>query len=155
MTDIRQDEITGIHKVPLYGALGVVVLSIVLICFAVVTGKGQVGRTIGKPAVERAISFRTNATGEFSVLDAETAETLGSFGTGAGAFIRMSVRSMTLNRTSKGIPYDLPYRLVRTADGKMSFIDPETGHFIKLNAFGSVAMTSFSQFLPNPSENGA
>lgn len=149
MTHHRQDEITGIHKVPLYGALSVVVLTVFLVGVSALTGKGTVGRTIGEPAIERSISFKTEAAGGFSVLDADTSEKIHSFGLGEGAFIRSSIRSMSLNRTSKRVQQNLPYRLVRTAEGKLSLIDPQTSHFIKLNAFGAVATTSFSQLLPD------
>lgn len=151
MTQHHQNEITGIHKVPLYGALAVVVLSVVLVLFSVATGKGTVGRTIGEPVMERTISFKTEPSGGFSVLDTDTSEKIQSFGLGEGAFIRSSIRSMSLNRTSKNVRQDLPYQLVQTAEGKLSLVDPETQHFIKLNAFGAVAMTSFSQLLADAS----
>lgn len=147
----RKDEITGIHRLPLFGALAVVVFAIIAVSGAVLTGSGKVQRTIGDPVVDRTITFRNDADGFVSVLDADTRETIASFGIGEGAFVRMSVRSMTLKRKSKGVRYDLPYRLVRTAEGKLSMIDPATGHFIKLNAFGSVAMSSFLKFLPDHS----
>lgn len=150
-----QNEITGIHKVPLYGALAVVVFSLICVLGAVVTQSGQVGRTIGEPVLERTIAFRNDPSGVVTVLDANTQEALVQFGIGEGAFVRMSVRSMTLQRASQRVDHKLPYRLVQTAKGKLSFVDPETGHFIKLNAFGAVAMSSFSQLLPGHSEKGA
>lgn len=155
MTDRQQHEITGIHRLPLYGALAVVLFALVVVAGALVTDSGKVGRTIGEPVAERTIGFRDEAGGIVSVFDADTQQTLGRFGVGEGAFVRMSVRSMTLKRISKRVSHELPYRLVRTAEGKLSFIDPATGHFIKLNAFGSVAISSFSQFLPDHSEKGA
>lgn len=155
MSNQRRDEITGIHKLPLFGALAVVVFAVITVVGALATDGGKVGRTIGEPAVERIIGFRDEAGGVVSVFDAETKETIGQFGIGEGAFLRMSVRTMTLQRTSKRIRHDLPYRLVRTAKGKMSFIDPQTGHFIKLNAFGSVAISNFEKLLPDHSSKGA
>ena len=155
MSQQRRDEITGIHKLPLFGALAVVLLALVTVIGSVSTGTGTVGRTIGEPVSERLIGFRDEAGGVVAVFDAETDQTIGSFGVGEGAFLRMAVRSMTFQRTSKRIRYDLPYRLTRTAEGKMSFIDPETGHFIKLNAFGPVALSSFGALLPDHSEQGA
>ncbi len=155
MNQPRRDQITGIHKLPLFGALAVVLLAIVTVVGSVSTGAGTVGRTIGVPVAERMIGFRDEAGGVVAVFDAETNETIGSFGVGEGAFLRMAVRSMTFQRTSKRIRYDLPYRLTRTDSGKMSFIDPQTGHFIKLNAFGPVAISSFSALLPDHSKQGA
>lgn len=155
MTSDRHDQITGFHKLPLFGALGVVLFSLTLVTVAVVTDSGRVERQIGNPVAERSITFRNESAGVVSVLDAETRETIGKFGIGEGAFVRMSVRSMTLNRTSKRVRHDLPYRLVQTSEGRLSIVDPATGHFIKLNAFGSVAMSSFSKFLPDHSEKGA
>ena len=155
MTQTQHNQITGIHKLPLYGALGIVVLALVLVSLSVAMGKQTVGRTVGEATLERSIRFQTEPAGAFSVLDARTNEKIHSFGSGEGAFIRISIRSMTLNRTLQKVRYDLPYQLVQTADGKLSLIDTETGHFIKLNAFGSVATDGFAKLLSNQSQAGA
>ncbi len=150
-----QAQITGTHKLPLYGALAVVIFALIMVTGSLATGSGKVARTIGMPVVERELVFRDDAAGVVSVLDAHSRQIIAQFGVGEGAFVRMSVRSMSLNRISHKVRQDLPYRLVRTASGKLSFIDPVTGHFIKLNAFGSVAISSFSHLLPDHSEKGA
>ncbi len=155
MTKHATGEIKGIHRLPLYGAAAVVVFAVVAVLGSHVTDMGKVERSLGVPIADRSISFRNEANGAVTVLDADTQEEITQFGVGEGTFVRMSVRSMSLNRKSKRVSYNLPYRLVRTEAGKLSIVDPETGHFIKLNAFGSIALSSFSKILPETTESGA
>lgn len=149
----HQTQITGIHKLPLYGALAVVIFAVAAIAFSSWTGKGRVGKIIIAPVVERSITFRNDANGTVRVIDADTQAQVAAFGTGEGAFMRAAIRSMSLNRTSQGVAYTLPYTVARLADGKLVIIDPATEHSITLNAFGRVAMEPFAQMLPNTSQN--
>lgn len=151
----QSSEITGIHKLPLYGALGVVVFAVVIVAFSVITGQGKVSASLGDPIAERTVHFRNDDGGVVSVLDAHSGEIVTQFGVGEGAFLRTTVRSMTLNRTAKGVHYSLPYRIVRTDTGQLSIVDPETNHFIQLKSFGPVATSSFSKILPKTGQAGA
>ncbi|MEM8749459.1 MAG: photosynthetic complex assembly protein PuhC [Pseudomonadota bacterium] len=143
----RTDKIEGIHKLPLFGALAVVVLTVVVVIGAMQTDTGRVTRTIGEPIAERELLFRDGPKGTVIVRDAETKAVIATYGRGEGAFIRQSMRALSYNRTHYATERGQPYRLVKTAAGKLSIVDPVTGKFIKLNAFGAVAMEGFSALL--------
>ncbi|MEM6680656.1 MAG: photosynthetic complex assembly protein PuhC [Pseudomonadota bacterium] len=137
------------HNLPLYGILAVMVLCVLLVVASVLTGTGKVRGSIGIPVVERSITFHSDAQGGFRVVDADTSQDIKRFAKGEGAFIRSSIRSMSLNRRAHRIQHDLPYRLAKTEQGRLSLIDPETGQFITVNAFGPVAARSYASLLPS------
>ena len=149
-------EITGIHKLPLYGAFGVAVLTLVLVTVFVFSGAKPVA-IASSPVIEaRELLFRDGTNGEVLVYDAETRQKLASFGKGDGAFLRISMRGMTRKRISGEHDLASPYTLVKTEDGNLYVKDPLSSHKIRINAFGSVAIENFSQFLEHDySEKGA
>lgn len=135
------------HRLPLMAALAVVVLALVVTLGTQFTGEGKVTRTIGEVDRERLLQFRDGEAGTVIVSDANTRKIIVRFGRGEGAFVRQSMRALSHNRAQMGVEKGQPYRLVETAKGKLSIVDPVTGKFIKLNAFGRVAMEGFSHLL--------
>jgi len=144
---VRTDKIEGIHKLPLFGALGVAALTLFVVGGAQLSDAGKVTRTIGTPVNERALLFRDGRNGSVIVRDAEDKEIVARFGKGQGAFIRQSIRALSHGRQQRKMEKGQAYKLVQTETGKLSIIDPVTGKFIKLNAFGKVAMTGFLSLL--------
>ena len=138
----------GLHAAPLYGALGVVVIALILVTGTVLSGKKPAQSSAAEPAIERSIRIEAEAGGSFRAIDADTQVAIRSYGLGEGTFIRTSIRSMTRNRMSHRVAGHLPYRLVASEDGKLSLIDPETGMVIGLSAFGQGASNSFAALLP-------
>ena len=155
MKNNRTDQITGYHKWPLYGALGVVVFSFLIILGAVLTGQPPVGLKQSETVLQRDLFFRDGTEGKVHVYDAETKKRLGSFAKGEGAFVRISMRAMAHQRKQNEIDLRLPYRLIKSSDGNMKIVDPQSDHAIRLNAFGAVAVDSFAQFLTNQTGKGA
>lgn len=155
MKNNRTDQITGYHKWPLYGALGVVVFTFLIVLGAVLTGQPPVGLKQSETVLQRDLFFRDGTEGKVHVYDAETKKRLGSFGKGEGAFIRISMRAMAHQRKQNEIDLRLPYRLIKLSDGNMKIVDPQSDHAIRLNAFGAVAVDSFAQFLTNQTGKGA
>jgi putative photosynthetic complex assembly protein len=149
----RQDKIEGIHKVPLFGALGVAALALFVVAGAQFSGAEKVTRSIGVPEQERTLLFRDGASGKVIVRDAVTKKILATYGRGEGAFIRQSMRAMSHTRIQQKQEMGQPYRLVKTKSGKLSIVDPVTGKFIKLNAFGKVAMDGFLALLGDSAES--
>lgn len=155
MENNRKDQITGYHKWPLYGALGVVMFSFLIILGAVLSGQPPVGSKQSETVTYRDLFFRDGTQGKVHVYDAETKKRLGSFGKGEGAFVRISMRAMAHQRKQNEIDLKLPYRLIKLRDGNMKIVDPQSDHAIRLNAFGAVAVDSFAQFLTNQTGKGA
>lgn len=155
MKNNRTDQITGYHKWPLLGALGVVVFSFMIILGAVASGQPPVGLKQSDTVTQRDLFFRDGTEGKVHVYDAKTKKRLGSFGKGEGAFVRISMRAMAHQRKQNEIDLRLPYRLIKLSDGNMKIVDPQSDHAIRLNAFGAVAVDSFAQFLTNQTGKGA
>jgi len=155
MTQERTDQITGYHKWPLYGALGVVVFTFLIVLAAVLMKKEPVNIEKAETVIQRDLFFRDGTQGKVVVYDAETKKRLGSFGKGEGAFVRISMRAMAHKRKQNEIDLRLPYRLIKLSDGNMKIVDPQNDHAIRLNAFGTVAIESFAQFLTNQTGKGA
>ncbi|MFD0917820.1 photosynthetic complex assembly protein PuhC [Pseudahrensia aquimaris] len=148
-------EITGIHRAPLYGALGVVLFTLAIVLGSAITDGGRVTKELGQPVAERDLIFRDGEAGTIVVRDAASNEKLATYGKGEGAFIRISMRALTHARRTRSVPLGKPYRLVRNAQNHLSILDPQTGEFIKLIAFGSVATESFGRFLKAPVRTSA
>ncbi len=155
MKNNRTNQITGYHKWPLYGALGVVVFTFLIVLGAVLTDQPPVGLKQSETILQRDLFFRDGTEGKVYVYDAETKKRLGSFGKGEGAFVRISMRAMAHQRKQNEIDLRLPYRLIKLSDGNMKIVDPQSDHAIRLNAFGAVAVDSFAQFLTNQTGKGA
>ncbi|MEL6750573.1 MAG: photosynthetic complex assembly protein PuhC [Pseudomonadota bacterium] len=143
----RTDKIEGIHKLPLFGALGVAVLALVVVAQAQVSGKGKVERSMGEVAESRSLIFRDAPGGKVVVRDAQTGAVLARYGRGEGAFIRQSMRAMSHKRNQWSVENGQPYSLVRTTANKLVINDPVTGQFITLNAFGKVATSGYAALL--------
>ena len=155
MTQQRTDEITGYHKWPLYGALGVVVFTFLIVLASVLMKNEPVNMAKAETVTHRDLFFRDGEQGKVLVYDANTKKRLGSFDKGEGAFVRISMRAMAHHRKQREIDLRLPYRLIKLSDGNMKVIDPQSGHGIRLNAFGAVAVDSFAKFLNNQTGKGA
>ncbi len=155
MNTQRTDEITGYHKWPLFGALGVVVFTILLVVGSVWLEKDAVALPQAETQLQRDLFFRDATNGKVVVYDAKTRKRISSFGKGEGAFVRISMRAMAHQRKQREIDLLLPYRLIKLSDGNMKIVDPQSGHSIRLNAFGAVAIDSFAKFLTDQTGKGA
>ncbi|MEM8651596.1 MAG: photosynthetic complex assembly protein PuhC [Pseudomonadota bacterium] len=156
MTQHTDHEIRGIHRLPLWGAFGVALLSLLLVTVFVVSGAKPV-RVADSPVVaERSLIFRDGTNGAVVVRDAHSYRELVSFNKGEGAFVRISMRGMTRQRILKQLDVASPYNLVKTERGNLFIVDPLSLNKIRVDAFGPIAIKSFNQFLARDySEKGA
>lgn len=155
MNSKQTSEIQGIHKVPLYGALAVVLLALLLVIGSVIAN-GPVDNKDHATLEERSLYILDEKNGTLAVYDARTKQNLGRFEKGEGAFVRISMRSLVRMRTLKEIDLNLPFKLVKMENGDLRITDPASGENIRVNAFGPIAIKSFAQFLNNHhSEEGA
>ncbi|MEM9277455.1 MAG: photosynthetic complex assembly protein PuhC [Pseudomonadota bacterium] len=140
-------EITGIHKWPLFGALALVVFSLLLVFGSVISGVEPVGFNNSPTVTERSLLFRDGNNGEVLVFDADSFQALATFEKGEGAFVRISMRGMARQRINRELDLLSPFQLMKTENGNLYILDPLSDHKIRINAFGPVATKSFSQFL--------
>lgn len=64
-----------------------------------------------------------------------------------GGFVTVVQNGLERVRRVHGVALDLPVRLVRHADGRLSLIDPETDWNVELYAFGSDNKAAFERLL--------
>lgn len=64
-----------------------------------------------------------------------------------GGFVTVVQNGLQRHRLVHGVPADLPVRLIRYADGRLSLLDPETGWTIELYAFGADNKAAFERLL--------
>ncbi|EFL89086.1 photosynthetic complex assembly protein PuhC [Ahrensia sp. R2A130] len=157
--DQRTDKIEGVHKLPLFAAAGVVILTLFVVIGAQLSDGGKVSRVVGEPVEERALLFRDGSQGIVLVHDANSKALLASFGRGEGAFVRQSMRALIHNRRIRKQDLSAPYALQKAENGQLTLMDPENGKSIGLNAFGKVATGSFAPLLtatamPKPTTTG-
>lgn len=160
-----ENQVTGVHRWPLLGALSVVVFTLIIVTLSVIFSddktKGISGAQKISQVQHRNLHFRDAPNGEVVVYDADTSKPIGRFGKGKGAFVRISMRSMVSQRISKQISLTEPYSLIEYSDGNMRILDPIGGDSIRINAFGAVAINDFKRILstgiadPNHSAQGA
>lgn len=151
-------EITGIHKWPLIGALMVVLFTLLVVIVSVYQDRQSTKNALDilglqeTPAQSRALYFRDGKGGMVYVFDATTKKRIAKYAKGEGAFIRISMRSLARGRSLHEVEQKLPYRLEKMPSGQLLIKDPETQTSIRINAFGTTAMQSFTALLPNPSQ---
>lgn len=137
------------HNRIVMGAFSVAALAVVLVSTAVMTGAKVAPLPIGEIVESRDLFFRDASRGRIAVYDGETRRIITRFEKGEGAFVRQSMRALNHTRRVSNLDMGRAYQLTRTDKGIMLLSDPATGERIKLNAFGRVAIDSFTRFLPS------
>lgn len=95
------------------------------------------------PLVEhRMLAFADGPGGRIDVLGAGGAP-LGSIEAGHDGFVKVVLRGLARERMLHGVGPDSPFKLGRTADGRMLIEDPATGRVLLLDAFGAGNAQSF------------
>lgn len=64
-----------------------------------------------------------------------------------GGFVTVVQNGLERVRLVHGVAADLPVRLIRYADGRLSLLDPETNWNVELYAFGSDNKAAFERLL--------
>ncbi|MEQ8231241.1 MAG: photosynthetic complex assembly protein PuhC [Gammaproteobacteria bacterium] len=127
----------------LWAAGALVVLALVASLLARTTGIGTT-RMADTARVElRDLRFADRADGGIDVFlvgDAQPAHVLAPGGDG---FVRGVLRGLARERKRRGVAQEVPYRLERWADGRLTITDPATGRGADLGAFGP---TNFGAF---------
>jgi putative photosynthetic complex assembly protein len=107
-----------------------------------------------EPAALRTLQFEDAPQGTVIVRDAQTLETIHSFGRGEGSFVRATLRALVNHRKHQGIPLGGDFRLERHAGGQLFLIDEATAKTISLNAFGPANTAVFAAFLSTEKGEG-
>ncbi|MFK7964568.1 MAG: photosynthetic complex assembly protein PuhC [Burkholderiaceae bacterium] len=141
---------TSAPAVPRFMTIGVLALisaSIALAAFSSQTGIGRVEDTSGT-AVSRMLTFIPNDKQQLEIRDGTSGELLRTLPNLEEGFIIGALRGLQFNRNRVDKPLEAPYRLMYRADQGLALIDPSTGVYVQLEAFGKDNVATFAAFLP-------
>lgn len=102
---------------------------------------------VAAPAVERALVIVRDTAGGVRVTDAGTGVLVADLDPLAAGFIAGVDRALARERMKHGLDGDLPVRVVRWEDGRLSLIDPATGWRAELQGFGPDNLEAFARLL--------
>ncbi len=93
------------------------------------------------------VKFVDQSDGTVIAYEAGTGDELERIAPGGGGFIRVTMRSFAAERINRGLGSDVPFTLLRMADGDLLLQDRMTGRTMLLNAFGPSNEGVFAQLL--------
>jgi len=67
---------------------------------------------------------------------------------GEQGFVRGILRTLSRERMRRGIGSGPTFELIGHTDGRLTLLDPATGHRINLESFGPTNMASFAMLQP-------
>ena len=129
----------------LYGAGGLILVSLLSVALVRITGNGPDQRAA--PAVqERPLRFTDRPDGGIAVVDATTGALVADIH-GEQGFLRGALRALARERKSRGLGSEQPFQLIARTDGRLTLADPATGQRIDLESFGPVNAGAFAALL--------
>jgi putative photosynthetic complex assembly protein len=138
------------QKVPipfLVAAGGLIVLTLMLILGARLTGYGEAMLPDTDAVATRDLRFEDRATGAIAIYAEPQGTLIAEVPPGAGGFLRGTLRALVRERRQHGIGDAAPFRLMRAADGRLTLQDTATGRRIYLGAFGPANEGVFASLL--------
>ena len=122
-----------------------------LMLFTVVVTGVSVGFDVGRFKAEtgfvtqdRLLVFEDLADGGIAVRDPDGAEPVYIYNADDGGFVRTAMRALAHDRRMHRIGPEAPFRLIKTAEGRLIIEDPSTGSKIGAEAFGADNEQSFA-----------
>ncbi len=114
--------------------------------------KADIGRTPDQPGPSsvRHLTFERTADDAMLVRDAFTAELLERLPSADEGFIAGALRGLAFERRRQDEPEDAPYRLIARPGQGVALIDPATGVYVQLEAFGRDNVAALARYLPAP-----
>lgn len=97
----------------------------------------------------RLLRFEDAQQGVVIVRDANSGETIATFGRGEGSFVRATLRALVHDRIRKAVTNEGDFRLERHAGPQWFLIDEASGKTLSLNAFGPDNTAAFAVFMSN------
>lgn len=131
----------------LVGAGLLVALSIVAAATARLTGIGRTQFAAVEPVESLSLRFEDRADGSVAVRGAGDGQIVAVLPPGSNGFVRGVLRGLARERMLREQGSDVPFRLTRWADGRLSIDDPATGRHIDLGGFGPTNAQAFARLL--------
>lgn len=139
-------------RLPLYSAVALISFSIVATFVSNTWDIGTVKTPVTYPLEARDVRFVTAGDDTIIVLDAASGETIRVIQPSEEGFIHGSLRGLSRDRKLRGLAYDLPYRIIRWDDGRLTLSDIATGMRVQLDPFGPANAGAYARFLDRRSE---
>lgn len=142
---LRSENPEMIPKALLRGMLVLVLATLALVSFAVLTGRDRVG--VPKEAAiinERQIILQGHSAQAVTVLNVDGSVMLDL---PHGGFVTVIQSGLATERRKHGIDPLLPVRLVKYENGRLTIEDDETGWSAELYAFGADNEAAFERLL--------
>lgn len=129
----------------LWAMLALVVASLIVVTFSVLTGRAHVGQPKSATILhERTIILQGGGAQSVTVLDAAGKPLMDL---PHGGFITVIQNGMERARLTAGVDKMLPVRIVEFANGRLSAVDDYTGWSVELGAFGSDNRAAFERLM--------
>ena len=142
---LRSENPDMIPKVLLRGMLGLVLATLAVVTFSVVTGRDHVG--VPKPSTvvqQREIILQGHSAQAVTVLNTDGTVMLDL---PHGGFVTVIQSGLATERRKHGVDPLLPVRLVRYENGRLVIEDDHTGWSAELYAFGADNKAAFEALL--------
>ena len=133
--------------VPLAAMVGLAVIALVGASVAALNGGPATASVEPELAASVDLLFEDRADGSVVVRDAASGRVIDELEPGTSGFVRATLRTLAGARASHGAGPEAPFRVGRTAHGRIYLIDPVSGREIDLRAFGPTNSEAFARFL--------
>lgn len=117
-----------------------------------VSKRADIGRTPDQPGPSRVrdLVFERTTDDAMIVRDARSGEVLERLHSADEGFIAGALRGLSFERRRQEKPAAAPYRLIERPGQGLALIDPSTGVYVQLEAFGRDNVQALSRYLPAP-----
>lgn len=142
---LRSDNPEMIPKVLLRGMLGLVLATLAVVTFSVLTDRDHVG--VPKPSTvvqQREIVLQGHSAQAVTVLNTDGTVMLDL---PHGGFVTVIQSGLATERRKHGVDPLLPVRLVRYENGRLTIEDDHTGWSAELYAFGADNTAAFERLM--------
>lgn len=136
-----------IPRAVLLGAAGLLAFVVVSVTASRLTGLGHTGQVQSAAVSSYELVFRDRADGAIEVVDPTNQRVVSVVQSGSNGFMRGTLRGLARERKRSSADLDMPFRLTRFADGRLTLEDPTTGRRIDLEAFGPTNAQSFARLI--------
>jgi len=137
----------NVPKPALIMAAVLVVLVFSLAASARVFGFGAFRESTSAVLAQRDLRFTDAADGGIVVTDARTNQQAALLLPQTNGFLRGTLRALTRERALAGIGREVPFQLIRYADGRLVLNDPATSQHITITSFGHTQVEDFDRLM--------
>lgn len=123
-----------------------IITSIIVAAYSSITGEGRTEIPVSETVEHLDLFFQDRDDGSVDVVSAVEGDVLETLQIDEGGFVRVVMRGMVRERKSRNIGSEVPFRLIKRADGRLMMTDPVLNSQIDLEPFGS-NKNSFGRWL--------